>query len=488
MTRDLCGSLVMLQSCYRRAGRRLERRWGRAPAPTGSFAAGRCNPHRKRQRVARSSGGRRPGGRPPPGVRPQEKENAADARSRQHRDDAFAPSRRGTYPDPRHELTPSLTWTLLTPHHTRLPRRVGRRQSWRAATPRRGLGRRGKLTLAGALAVLALLVAAGPAGAWTSRERLPHRRPRLGPRHRHVAVGRLRLRQARLDLQGHPQALLHRHRRSATPRTIDIRVRLRSGLSAVKVSCPKAYTATGSGQPARDPRRRDRDHDLRRRLVPRGRRQRAQGLQLPGHVRAELGVAARPHGDRPRRHGPVSRRDPRRAQRRLADDDQQRPARELPARLRAARGVALVAGGGAQGRRPARRAPSRSVRASRASPGTCTATCAARPTWASASKTRAPTPPSARPPESCPIYDGKPILAVYFSCSGGHTENIEDGWPGAAPIPYLKGVDDPYDYYGSLHDWGPLRRTAAQLGGPLGRQGLAARRLHRSSAARRRAS
>src|SRR5665647_3092258 len=32
----------------------------------------------------------------------------------------------------------------------------------------------------------------------------------------------------------------------------------------------------------------------------------------------------------------------------------------------------------------------------------------------------------------------------------------------AAPIPYLKGVDDPYDYYGSLHDWGPLRRRASR--------------------------
>jgi stage II sporulation protein D len=70
-----------------------------------------------------------------------------------------------------------------------------------------------------------------------------------------------------------------------------------------------------------------------------------------------------------------------------------------------------------------------------------------------------------------PVFQGKPILAVYFSCSGGHTESIEGGWPGAAPIPYLKGVDDPYDFYGSLHDWGPLRRTAAQIGGPLGVKG-----------------
>jgi len=70
-----------------------------------------------------------------------------------------------------------------------------------------------------------------------------------------------------------------------------------------------------------------------------------------------------------------------------------------------------------------------------------------------------------------PRYGGKVITAFYFSCSGGRTESIEDGWPGASPIPYLKSVDDPYDYYGSLHDWGPLRRTAAQLGGPLGAKG-----------------
>jgi len=70
-----------------------------------------------------------------------------------------------------------------------------------------------------------------------------------------------------------------------------------------------------------------------------------------------------------------------------------------------------------------------------------------------------------------PTYKGNVILAVYFSCSGGHTENIEFGWPGATPLGYLKGVSDPYDYYGSLHDWGPLRRTAGQLAGPLGAKG-----------------
>jgi stage II sporulation protein D len=69
----------------------------------------------------------------------------------------------------------------------------------------------------------------------------------------------------------------------------------------------------------------------------------------------------------------------------------------------------------------------------------------------------------------CPTYDGKPILATYFSCSGGQTESVKYVWGG--DYPYLKGVEDPYDTYGSLHDWGPLRRTPSQVGGPLGAGG-----------------
>ena len=71
----------------------------------------------------------------------------------------------------------------------------------------------------------------------------------------------------------------------------------------------------------------------------------------------------------------------------------------------------------------------------------------------------------------CPTYGGKPIFAAYFSCSGGRTENIEFAWAGSASVPYLKGVSDPYDYYGTLHDWGPLRRTPSAIGGPLGASG-----------------
>ncbi len=42
-------------------------------------------------------------------------------------------------------------------------------------------------------------------------------------------------------------------------------------------------------------------------------------------------------------------------------------------------------------------------------------------------------------------YHGKPAITYFSSSSGGHTENIEDAWPGAQPKPWLKGVSDPYD-------------------------------------------
>ena len=41
-------------------------------------------------------------------------------------------------------------------------------------------------------------------------------------------------------------------------------------------------------------------------------------------------------------------------------------------------------------------------------------------------------------------YRGDLIEAVYFSSSGGHTADNETVWNGA-PLPYLRGVADPYD-------------------------------------------
>ncbi len=51
-------------------------------------------------------------------------------------------------------------------------------------------------------------------------------------------------------------------------------------------------------------------------------------------------------------------------------------------------------------------------------------------------------------------YQGNPIQAFYSSSSGGHTENSENVFVQA--LPYLRGVDDPYDSangQNSLHAW-----------------------------------
>lgn len=47
-------------------------------------------------------------------------------------------------------------------------------------------------------------------------------------------------------------------------------------------------------------------------------------------------------------------------------------------------------------------------------------------------------------------YGGKPILAVFHSSSGGHTENVEDVW--SRPLPYLKSVVD-YDHTAPVYEW-----------------------------------
>ncbi len=67
-----------------------------------------------------------------------------------------------------------------------------------------------------------------------------------------------------------------------------------------------------------------------------------------------------------------------------------------------------------------------------------------------------------------PTYGGRIITAYYFSSSGGRTENIEYGWPGASPVGYLKGVRDQYDTYAPRHRWGPLSRTRASITSSLG--------------------
>ena len=51
------------------------------------------------------------------------------------------------------------------------------------------------------------------------------------------------------------------------------------------------------------------------------------------------------------------------------------------------------------------------------------------------------------------VSDGKPIVTYYFSSSGGRTEDVENAFIGAAPAPYLRSVEDPYDAASPRHRW-----------------------------------
>ncbi len=49
-------------------------------------------------------------------------------------------------------------------------------------------------------------------------------------------------------------------------------------------------------------------------------------------------------------------------------------------------------------------------------------------------------------------YAGQPAITYFFASSGGMTEDVQNGFPGAAPQPWLRGVPDPYDE-GPQHAW-----------------------------------
>ena len=62
-------------------------------------------------------------------------------------------------------------------------------------------------------------------------------------------------------------------------------------------------------------------------------------------------------------------------------------------------------------------------------------------------------------------YNGKIILAVFHSSSGGHTENVEDIW--SSPLPYLRGVVD-YDHNAPVFQWTktlPQSQVSRSVGG-----------------------
>jgi stage II sporulation protein D len=51
------------------------------------------------------------------------------------------------------------------------------------------------------------------------------------------------------------------------------------------------------------------------------------------------------------------------------------------------------------------------------------------------------------------MYGSQVASTYYFSTSGGRTENVENSWPGTAPVAYLKSVADPYDNLSPRHRW-----------------------------------
>jgi stage II sporulation protein D len=65
---------------------------------------------------------------------------------------------------------------------------------------------------------------------------------------------------------------------------------------------------------------------------------------------------------------------------------------------------------------------------------------------------------------------GDPVITYFFASSGGHTENIEDAWPGSQPEPWLRGVVDRYDGAGGdpYHRWTrsmSVAQATTKLGG-----------------------
>ena len=355
----------------------------------------------------------------------------------------------------------------LTSH--RFPRRVGRgshvAQSERVAR----LGHRGKLALAGALAVLTLLVAAGPAGAWSSESAFLINGHGWGH-----GIGMSQWGAYGYAKHGWAYKAILKHYYTgigfATATGGDVRVLLQSGMGSAKLSCPNAYTAQGTGKPVE---------------IPAGTV--ATTKYVDGVYRVVAGTLTRDFT------APVTFTPSRGALRVLTATDlgDTGPYRGVIRVGRSGGSLLMIdkvpLESYLRGVVPHEVSPAWPLEALKAQ------ACAAR---AYALRSLNPDDPfdvycdvrdqayagvdieDARTDAAVsatarvvPTYGGSAIAAYYFSCSGGHTENIEDGWPGAAPIPYLKGVDDPYDYYGSLHDWGPLRRTAAQLGGPLGAKG-----------------
>jgi len=61
------------------------------------------------------------------------------------------------------------------------------------------------------------------------------------------------------------------------------------------------------------------------------------------------------------------------------------------------------------------------------------------------------------------LWRGRVATTFFFSTSGGHTANVREVWPTFGDVPYLRGVDDPYDSLSPHHLWGPVVLDAARV-------------------------
>lgn len=64
-------------------------------------------------------------------------------------------------------------------------------------------------------------------------------------------------------------------------------------------------------------------------------------------------------------------------------------------------------------------------------------------------------------------HNGKVAQTYFFSTSGGHTEDNENSFLGGTPLPYLRGVPDPYDDASPYHRW-TRKLSASQMQAELG--------------------
>jgi SpoIID/LytB domain protein len=66
------------------------------------------------------------------------------------------------------------------------------------------------------------------------------------------------------------------------------------------------------------------------------------------------------------------------------------------------------------------------------------------------------------------VYYGGVVKAFFFSCSGGHTANIEDVWTGSTPRPYYVGVPDADSGSSLASSWGAaIKYTGSTLAAAL---------------------